>query len=424
MIAMGNEAKQLPWLASPYAAASFFGTMTLVPYLLAEDNIIFSLGRVLDPVEHIMLAGIIVLVLLSATHFGYKKMARYRSIFPQTGVKVQSGRKRLAEWAPAVARAMLWACACVSVFVAAYTFVAYRSGSFLTARAALDFQGVGVLLRLYVVALPVYLVSVGRITKEIVLAVLMLFASIFVRAIALSERSAVLEFLIVGSICYQGVTRRSLLKYALAATPFLPIYMALALRDRLVTQGVRVTGDTLDAIYFELNDTLIYYTDTINKLYAGVFQGLTSNEFYFADPFYKLLGAGKVTDVAAGTKALLLQLNSAGLTNSGLSNPGGLAQDFSDFSYFFIPLVIAKFYIFGRLGRLFADENPIGVCLYPVSFVAIFEFARFNYFYNGYGFLLALTFIIFAVVVGVSPRQSTQASYWRRATPTGIMADP
>jgi hypothetical protein len=199
--------------------------------------------------------------------------------------------------------------------------------------------------------------------------------------------------------------------------------MGLALRDRLVTQGVRLTGDTLSAIYFELNSTLIYYADTINKLYAGLFEGFTSDIWYFADPFYKLLGAGKTTDVGVGTKALLVELHSAGFTDPGLSNPGGLFQDFNDFSYFFIPIVIAKFYIFGRLGRLFSEEDPIGVCLYPISFVAIFEFARFNYFYNGYGFLLGLTFILFAIVVRVSGRRTGQRHSFQQVMPIGSRAE-
>lgn len=418
---MGYKEDKLPWLATPYAAVSFFGITTLIPYLLAEDNIIFSLGRVLDPFEHILLAGLIVITLFCATHFGYKETSGQRSFFPQGSATVRRGKRMFVRWAPRFARITMWACACMSVIVAAYTFTAYRSGSFLTARAALDFQGVGVLLRLYIVAVPVYLVSVRRITKEIILVVSILFFSIFVRAIALSERSAVLEFLIVMMICYQGVTRRSLVKYALFATPFLPVYMALTLRDRLLTQGVRLTGDTLSAIAFEVNDTLIYYADTINKLYAGLFEGLTSDTWYFADPFYKLLGAGKVTDVAVGNKALLWQLHSAGFTNPGLSNPGGLAQDFSDFGFFFIPLVVAKFYIFGRLGRLFSENDPIGVCLYPVSFFAIFEFARFNYFYNGYGFLLGVTFIVFSVLLSGSRSRRTVLPPLRHSTSAGTL---
>lgn len=419
---MDYKEHRLPWLATPYAAVTFFSVVTLIPYLLAEDNIIFKLGRVVGPLEHVLVAGLIVTVLFCVTHAGYKTIVR-RSFFPRRAFTSHRGRSRFAEWAPGFARATLWACAFISVIVAAYTFVAYRSGSFLTARAALEFQGVGVLVRLYIVALPVYLVSVGRITKESVLAVFVLFVSIFVRAVALSERSAVLEFLIVISICYQGITRRSLLRYVLAALPILPLYMGLALRDRLVTQGVRLTGDTLSAIYFELNSTLIYYADTINKLYAGLFEGFTSDFWYFADPFYKLLGAGKTTDVGVGTKALLVELHSAGFTDPGLSNPGGLFQDFNDFSYFFIPIVIAKFYIFGRLGRLFLEKDPIGVCLYPISFVAIFEFARFNYFYNGYGFLLGLTFILFAMVVRVSGRRTGQRRSFQQAMPTRSRAE-
>lgn len=416
---MSYAENKLPWLATPYAAVSFFSAVTLIPYLLAEDNIIFTLGRVVGPLEHILAAGLIVLVLCCATHIGYRKTIVRRSLFRQRTVRGLQGKETFASWAPGFARATLWACAFISVMVAAYTFAAYRSGSFLTARAALDFQGVGVLVRLYIVALPVYLISLGRITKELVLAVFVLLLSIFVRAVALSERSAVLEFLIVVSICYQGITRRSLLKYVLAALPFVPLYMALALRDRLVTQGVRLTGDTLSSIYFELNSTLIYYADTINKLYAGLFEGFTSDSWYFADPFYKLLGAGKTTDVGVGTKALLNQLHSAGFTDPGLSNPGGLFQDFNDFSYFFISIVIAKFYIFGRLGRLFSEEDPLGVCLYPISFVAIFEFARFNYFYNGYGFLLGLTFVLFAMAVRVSGRRAVPGHSRRRILAVG-----
>ncbi|MBI5128472.1 MAG: hypothetical protein HZA66_03435 [Rhodopseudomonas palustris] len=410
--------RTLPWLATPYAPVSFFVVATFLPYLVANNNVIFSINPILSPIEHTLVSLPLLLLLFCAAHLGYQHKPRSRGglrLQHRRTTEPQNNTRLLTQYAPwslRIARTLLWTCVVSSIAVGLYTFAAYRTGSFLTARAALDFQGVGVVLRLYIAGLPLYLALVGRFNREATYAVILLGFSVFLRAIAISERSALIEFALVFSVCYHFVTRISLLKYALYSAPVVLVYMALSLRDRLTTQGFRLSNGLFDSITFEMNNALIYYADTINKLYIGIFQGLTSSSLYIADPVYKLLGAGTVTDVGLATKYFLRELHSLGITDPGLSNPGGLAQDFSDFWYFFLPVVIAKFYIFGRLGRLFDNGHRIGLCLYPICFVAIFEYARFNYFYNGYGFLLGATFVMIAALI--RPRRGTLGSLLRR----------
>lgn len=395
MLSSAHGSFHRPVLSSPYTAVLIFGAATFIPYLVAKNNSIFILDRIIDPWLHAVIALFLVAVALFATHAGYRHTGRIDKAAPRNFIAPGVSSDLVSR----LAQIGLWFSVAISVIVGLHTFNIYRGGNFLAARAALEFQGIGVLARLYIAAVPLYLAATGRLSREIKVACALLFISIALRALAISERSSLIEFLIVMSVAYQGVSRRSLAKYAPYALAFLPVYMGFVLQDRLRTQGHAVDSNLIRSTLFELNTTMIYYADTVNKFYAGLFEGLTAPAFFFLDPIYKLFGAGTRTDIALQNRDVLLLMGRLGITNTGLSNPGGMSQDFSDFAFAFVPVYIAKFYVFGSLARSFFSKNPIGLCLYPLCFVAVIEYARFNYFNNGYGFLLGFIFLASAIYI-------------------------
>ncbi|MFG5411444.1 hypothetical protein ABXN37_29125 [Piscinibacter sakaiensis] len=357
-----------------------------VPYLLFTPTLLFPIRRVVAVEVHVVVCLLVLLGIVAATIAGVLLAATSATPLKPA---FQCGGTVATE---PLLHVFIIGMLAVSIFthlslvlVGGY---AYIGGGFLAAREAFIFKGVGILLRLYMFALPLaVLMFPGRLA--LIRVAIMLGVLVILRAFLLSERMAMLEFLATVWVVMRLVGYSPPVGLAVKVA-----ICVLGLYGFIEWLRIGLQGSLDNSLYetgsgSPINNIFIYYADTANKFYKVVFEG-----FAYEYPFWNLLFR-ELTGTAASTDAAGSEVFD-GLVRSdpdfirALNNTGGLAQDFSDFGLYVGPLVVLLKFSLAAFAIRRARTSPIWLAVCPAFVTAILEYPRFNYLYLPYAAIVAI----------------------------------
>lgn len=390
--------------------ASFIGTapfvicflLLLLPYFFPLESQLFRIELFRSNLFHALACSAIIGALAMSAFLGF----RLSRSAPSKPLEVHR-LYVLAAW-------ILFSVAlAANVFIAIAGSIAYLQGGYQAARSVLPFNGVGVLFRLYMLAMPILAVSLAPKRFLLFFATLGIF--VVLRATIISERTAMLELAVTAVICLQ-VGRIKLPRWAFVGVAGLMLLLfANIFTQRLVQQDRNNIRSVERSALLPLVTTLAYYSDTMNKYYL-VADGKLQYPFKaWREPLAafspnnasiarmeKLLG-----ETALQTRAIVTIFN----------NPGGLAQDASDFGLlgglFFGAM---KFALCGLVIGLIW-RSIVGLMLSPIAVVQVLEYPRFNYIELPYAFLItSLGVLIICGVATISNRRRRLIPVGRRAS--------
>ena len=365
--------------------------LILIPYPLyrAFANERFG-GSYGDNLLHAMVAGCILAAMAGGYRLGWylhapaPRVARARS--------VSGGHIALLLWLP------------VGVAVAAHLSVAAvrllnPDMSFFEIRLAFEpYAGLGLLFRTYLVALPPIFVLSRRIGRRAWAVLGLLGLLVLIRAGALSERLAVLEYVLAMGVSLSLRHRFTVrLWQAGLGLGVLYFFAAITLWRRVVFQG-NFFGSLGDFMHENFLYNITYYAVNLNSLYFRMFSDTPPTELrWYLLPVEKVLSriAGiRLEDPTAWTDFLIARDN-AGYGYFWLNNPGGPTQDYSDWGAAFLIVILVKFMIFGWIARRVQAGSVTALAVFALFCIAVAEYPRFNYFYMSFGFFALMGGLIY-----------------------------
>jgi len=367
-----------------------------VPYYFFSASDLFSISLKYDLFEHsvygLLPSAIILLAAFVASPVG--SLARPKHY-------------RVDRWL----RVLLWMLLVLSLVVQALQlFVAlgaYLRGGYMAARIAGIVEGVGIIIRLDLLVIPLLAaITKSRKTTLYILAIAVMLH--LGRSVVMSERVALIEVVclawVVLPLCdVNGIS----VKKGLLGAAFIFATFSLLLSLRLDQQN-QVGGK------FDSNSTTFisslsaYYADTTNKYYQVAAGDFTYPGRSYLAPVSVVADPG--SNRAADYKLLLDRLEStSGRINSGLNNPGGLAQDASDFGLISYLVIAVKFFIFAIIWKR-RYNGIVYLSLATIVLIAVLEYPRFNYLYMPFAAYLALISLALGMLLRYSSRRVNEAA--------------
>jgi hypothetical protein len=359
-------------------------TLITLPYVAYDDdNFFFFIPRV-DLADHLIFAFLFSV----ASFLLYFKGVRtaYSSSLRQTRWFVGADLMLLIEGLKIL---------CILAYIvllligARYVF----SGDFVSAREAFDFPGVGIPLRSYIVFMPVYFAISPMERRPWCLLWAFVFLAVM-RSLILSERLSAIEGLVTLFVCASicGV-RISFIKVVASGFAVLILFATIhyARMEFQASTDKNAMGIVDKA---SLGDSLVaYYADTTNKFYLIALGDLHYPYVFVTDAFSALFQ--ERTEHKRGMNDFLkFDAPGDGSVNQSLNNPGGLAQDISDFGYIFGSLVIAtRFFLAGFCIGKGAFDNRFK-CVLPLAIISVLEYPRFNYIHLSFGMGLVVLCVL------------------------------
>jgi len=350
-----------------------------LPYCLYQDSILFPLIRTISIPSHLFFCIFYFVLIFSALRFG--------GIFAQSFLWRQQRRSPGSDDG-GIVYFILFSLVLLSIVTHVYQVLVagagYASGGFVGAREEFSAAGIGILLRLNLIALPGLCFlepKVSRLKKLfIVVGVLTVM-----RAFLMSERMALLEYALIVFVALRirGVVPKN--KVVFGSLFVMAIFFSLIQLLRFLFQSAIDRNLAETGSEGVLNLFMIYYADTINKFYQLFFFDI---EYPYTtwSAFFRALSYGKDSLREYRFFEEIAYINPYWI--GALNNPGGLAQDYSDFGLFgallsvFIKFSFAAF-IF-KVGVRSLYLSPLVVIL----LIGIVEFPRFNYLYAPFAFVL------------------------------------
>jgi len=360
--------------AAPYVAAF---TLMLVPYLLFTSSPLFPLELVFGPWTHLGICSLLITYLGFCAWLGNGVGKRH--LRTPAGVEVTL-KHEIILWC-VLATAMA-----AHVVLLATSGLAFLHGGFTGARGAFLFQGLGVIMRLYMPVVPllacVTVARKGSWTWLWVLAFLVLL-----RAVVVSERLALIEFILTLWVAAKVLKINIRLRHALMASGLIVLLFTAILTLRVIqSRDSNVRGG---GVGFTATNTIAYYTDTQNKFYLYSKNGYKLPYKSFLDPINAF-----VINKAEAYRERQNYLNRMGQTSRSilamLTNPGGLTLMVSDFGVPFGLMLSGLGFAFS--GYILARIQAFGLSLMiaPLMVVQIADFPRENYIALPFGTYVAL----------------------------------
>lgn len=361
--------------------------LSAAPFLLYTPSLIFPINPIVSQEMHFLFMIAFGIFLFSAVTFG-RLMAVY------TGAP-RSNNYRSMEWANTpYYRRLLFGILSVSltshVYVVLVGLFEFRHTGYDGAREVLSIDGIGIFLRLYIISIPI-LVSIGERGRTFQYLVRTLIALIIARSFILSERTAIIELLIVGWVTVKilglPISRNILVAIIMLFGTLFPYILYSRLKYQS-DYNIDIANESV------LNTTLLYYADTINKFYLTILNG-----FHYELQSWNALIEKLVSSDSLGSRdwqAMYESLSDASIgVVRALNNPGGAAQDISDFgAYGGILLIYIKFAMCAFSIKK-AQTSLIFLAISPLCILQVIEYPRFNYLY------LPFAAILLALAIGI-----------------------
>lgn len=395
-----NTKNVLLWNFLPALACCF---LIYFPYFFYSKSELFAINLKYGNFEHAVYGLAPVSIILLATYFGGTKKYAFD---PSSISKIRISH---------LSTALLWS---ILAFSLAIQFTqniiaipAFLRGGFAEAREMQLFPGIGLLIRLDIFTLPLIAATTGS-RKKVLIALAATAFSHLLSAVIMSERTAINEVIFVAwlTLPLLGITGFTTSRLVVAAAG-VGIAFSILLSSRLDQQNA--TGGRFDSSSTTLLESVsAYYADTMNKYYR-----IKSGEFDYPStqimiPIKAIL-EGK--DSANNGYKDLLQDNTSGAVTSALNNPGGLAQDFSDFGYSAFFFIFFKFYAFAYCWfRRY--KNLFMISASPFMLISIMEYPRFNYLYMPFAYYAFISAICLGIFLHIrsAKKQMRRGHNWAR----------
>lgn len=356
-----------------------------VPYLFYQDTNKFKIILYLPWYEHVIACLFLVGLVVTSYFFGWR-LSRH----VETESPVWTSRTTVLL---KIARMLVFGSLFVYLFQFVIVIPVFLARGLLAARASFDIPGIGILLRLPIVALPLLCtLSRGKSKKLIRLIVIyVVFAGI--RGIIMSERVDLIAAGITAWVCLDIIGRRPRWRSVVVFGMVAFLFFSGLQRARLYFLSQidsHVVGQSF------LDDTIAYYTDTQNKFYL-VADGVLKYPYTFFSQFTRVFSEKRSKYKNEMDEFLTFRNPSLGYTVSSLNNPGGFAQDASDFGVWLFWLPVALKFAFCGFVLALYKKRRIYTSLTPVVMLQVIEYPRYNYFYMTFtiGIVLVLCIVIF-----------------------------
>lgn len=381
-------------------AIAIAAVLIYLPYAIFPSASFLSTYPVASQIQHLGFSVLLVMLMFAAGHTGY------HLLWPQPL------SPRIANWrlAHIVGQSVLVVSIAAHVVLVAISGMVFQETSilrFVAARQSLPFDGFGIILRVYMLAAPIYIISCRILNKSPYVIVIILGLLMVCRAIILSERMALAEYIICCGLpmIHARFLHASVKRITIALVIFMLLLITI-LQARLVEQ----TGITTDAWgHASMPEaiwlTVAYYADTMNKFYASI----AGKAAYVGS--YTITAIQKVTGNSDNDRAFLTyltQLQEMGISHRAMTNAGGLNEDWTDLGLLALFVLSCKFWLFGRMYKSFKSARLSGLMFYPIAYFAVVEYPRYNYFLMPYAMaLLVGGILVWAVALVVSGRTRT-----------------
>lgn len=346
-----------------------------VPLLVYTPLAIFRFKLFLNPIEHLLFIA----PFATVTLFGVALMTQNQSPPRRAPLPPSGGAARFlaaSAWA-------LWIGFLLSYLTLVLPVLGYLQGDFQSARELMAFPGVGVLYRVYMIALPVLLFYERRPSVRLTL-VLSTAVLTVVRAVIYSERSALIELFAVMAVCHYFQVMRVRPRVALGAGLLFGVVFVFTFAARIDAQSRRDPANYLQQaivadgpVLASINSSAIYYADTQNKAYGLLLGDLP--RFYTKRILQVFNIASTREDIRLGVSYAAENAHT-GYTSSALTNPGGLTEDISDFGKAGVLISAMKFLLAAAL-MVRAKADRTAFILLPFLLTWALEYPRFNYYY-------------------------------------------
>lgn len=364
-----------------------------LPYIFFVQTDLFNISLKHDIPTHILFGIAPVLTIFFGVYFA-RSLLKVKTInFPRLYQSTPKFRLFITS--------LLLICCLVQAIQIFIALLGYLDGGFTEARQQAVIEGIGVIIRMHLVLLPIY-AAIAANKRPVYYFLGYFLVSHALRGFLMSERVATIEIIcllwVVLPIC--GHQSLSIKKTFLILAPTFILFSAL-LSFRLDHQSS--LGGRFDSSSTNLFDsTISYYADVTNKYYLVMSGDLNYPSNSFMTPVYALFPKLNPSSNDYGETLAWLDFQSKHIS-TGLNNPGGLAQDMSDFGNFGLFIVFIKFFILSYcwLNRY---RSISYLSISPLILISIIEYPRFNYFYMPFGAYL----LVAGVFISLLSRNNTR----------------
>lgn len=381
-------------LKSPFFPQLIMLSLIVIPYFMYERSKYKLIGLFLiRPIytngQHFIVSACIFAIVVCSTYFAIQASKVSRNSF----YELNKNSIYVSTFGKIIILFFVSVSIIAHLYLLATSGRAYVSGGLLEARAEIA-NGVGIFLRFYMFSLPLAFIAFrGKILPWALVGIF--FVLIAARIVVISERMAVFEFIAVLILIVR--VRNINVKISHALLALLGIYAAFSaiVEVRLMQQNssnAKFVGR--GASRTDLS-TIAYYADTINKAYYASVIKIDSAQMNWTTPVRVIFG-GRQMDTAYQQSIV-----SSGNTSSELNNPGGVALDVEDFGVVgaAAALIIKTFLSTIVLER--ARHSLVAFAIFPLIYIRILEYPRFEYLYLPYAFIVFLTAIFFAIIISL-----------------------
>lgn len=362
-------------------------SLFIFPYLTYSERNYFYIYRKLDLHTHLLIsvpfcAAVCVIYIFSARR------------------KITTGRYyRISKVGIAIIWISIWINIIIYLASIVISFPFLSTGDFMGAREAFDYPGIGLPLRLYLVIMPL-MYTFKLSNRSLILWMFVTFSTY--RAFAFSERLALIEAVVMIVVCYS--ISRSVISITKIIGTFLLVVMTFSSIHFMRKEFQSTADQSVESLSF-VDSISAYYTDTTNKFYL-VLNGDLKYDHKFYNESIRPLMVTRHQYKGGMDEFLQYRAPGNGYVNSSLNNPGGFAQDVSDFGASLGLLFIAtKFLVSGKFICL-ALRNPPARGLLAIMIIYILEYNRFNYLELSFGVGLLLVAAVMGAAVNRTNRES------------------
>ena len=381
-----NVGRRAYWLNGEYLPFWVLSVLIIFPYMLFQESITFPIQRTIGLFQHLVISVPIVIAMLVSFKFAIICSRHFTPSNTVIGSRSWDQKRILT-----ISLFLMSVSFGIHIYQLILVVPAYIDGGFIAARSEFEKPGIGIFLRLYIIALPLYAFSEHNI-KRYNKIILLLFVLTILRAFFMSERMAMLEFVISIIVCNsirgEHLSYKSLLLFSLliAFVFSLVQFMRFLTQSDIDSKLAETGGEGVFNLLF------LYYGDVQNKFYQILFFDVNYPEIAWTS-LYRLLEFGRQDYRSFGFFTEMALINPAWV--SSLNNPGGLAQDFSDFGLLFglIALLVKTFFsafiLYAGIKNIYF--SPLSVIFY----IQLIEYPRFNFIFLPFVQIL----IIFALIL-------------------------
>lgn len=357
-------------ISSPMVAILGLLFLWYVPYLYPSH--FFPFKKVYGIWGHTLFCSILLLII---------GVSRMLSGFP--GIALQKFETKpitppkISKTWYTISKVFIYSATILNILIAVNAYMSYN-GNIHASKASLeDFGGINIISQFYLFFIVPYLLYTFQNNLKWNKVFLWVFmAIIFCRSIFLAERLAILEFVLPIILIYVTVKNKKVMLTKFGK--YFIVLMLFFILLELTRQFSNQYGDKNVDIWFKLQWTLErffnYYGDTQNKFYFVFHNDLSFETTYYLEWADRILG--RITGIEAQTST---GIDFGEYRWRDYTNFGGLSYTYTDFGLILgVLFLLAFFTFFFRLWFKLKKGSVYAWSIYPMYFIWVVEFARYN----------------------------------------------